>query len=263
MLRDLTVGMYLPGNSRLHSLHPGAKIIATAILMLAVFLVTSMSGCLVLAAVLFGLWGLAGLSPRLLVQGFRPLLWVLLLVLPLQLFFTPGPPLAVWGPLAISSTGVEGSLWLLYRLAALVAISSLLTLTTSPVALADGLEQLLAPLAKVRFPAHEMAMVISIALRFIPLLGEEADIIGKAQKSRGAALDSGNLGQRSKAAVAFLVPMILASFRRADELALAMESRCYRGGAGRTRLRRTRIGAAEILAVLGAAAVALIAGGRW
>jgi energy-coupling factor transport system permease protein len=254
---DLTIGMYIPGDSPVHRLESRTKLAAVALLMVAIFLAVKWPGVIALTALLLIAYHTTGMPWRVALAGFRPLLWILVIALPLQLLLTAGEPWLSLGPLIVTREGAIQSGWLLFRLGALIFAASLLTLTTSPVALADGLEKLLKPLERVKLPAHELAMVITIALRFIPLFSEEADKISKAQKARGAELDSGRLSKRVKALASILVPLLVGAFRRADELAVAMESRCYRGGQGRTRLRSESWGRGEIIVLAAVAAVLL------
>lgn len=261
MWNDLTIGMYMPGDSLVHRLDSRTKLAAVTLLMVAIFLAVDWPGIIALTALLLIAYHTARLPWGLALAGFRPLIWILVIALPLQLLLTPGEPWFSLGPLTVTWEGVVQSGWLLFRLGALIFTASLLTLTTSPVALSDGLEKLLKPLERVRLPAHELAMVITIALRFIPLFSEEADKISKAQKARGAELDSGRLTKRIKAVASILVPLLVGAFRRADELAVAMESRCYRGGQGRTRLRSESWSSKDFIVL--AAALALLLYTLW
>ncbi|MDH7478526.1 MAG: energy-coupling factor transporter transmembrane component T [Syntrophomonadaceae bacterium] len=263
MWRDLTIGMYVAGDSVIHRLAASTKILVTALLMAAVFLVASWPAMAVLTVLLALAYRLTGLPWGLMLAGMRPLLFILAIALPLQVLLTAGEPWFYLGPLAVTGDALVQSGWLIFRLAALLFVTSLLTLTTSPVALADGLEGLLKPLERVKVPAHELAMIITIALRFIPLFSEEADKVSKAQKARGASLESGGLAQRLRSLVAILVPLLVGAFRRADELAVAMESRCYRGGQGRTRLHpETRDGRDWLALAVGLALFLLAVGER-
>lgn len=247
MLRDITIGQYWPGNSYLHRLDPRTKIGAVTVLVLLAFAVDRPAALAVYGAGLAGIYALSALPAKMLIRGLRPLVLIVLIAVPLQLLFTPGEPLFSWGAVAVSREGLVQSGLLLYRLTALVTVTSLLTLTTPPVALTDGLERILRPLERFRVPAHELAMVITIALRFIPLFAEEAEKIIKAQQSRGADFESGGLAKRMRAFTAVLVPLLVGAFRRADDLALAMEARCYQGGKGRTRLQEWEMGAKDYL----------------
>ena len=238
MLSNITMGQYYPVDSRVHRLDPRVKLILTILFIVAVFLAKGFAGYALLLAFLFGVSRLACVPFRMLLRSLKPLRLILLLTFLLNLFFTPGD--TVWLSFWIVRITREAFLQALFyslRLAFLVAGTSLLTLTTSPVSLSDGIELLLSPLKKIRFPAHELAMMMTIALRFIPTLLEETDKIMKAQMSRGADFESGNLLSRAKAMVPLLVPLFVSAFRRAGDLAMAMESRCYHGGEGRTRLR--------------------------
>jgi len=242
MLNNITLGQYYPVDSRIHRLDPRIKIIATILFIVAVFLAKTFVGYAILLLFLFGVTRLSNVPFRMLLRGLKPLRIILVLTFLLNLFFTPGEDvlLSFW-VIRITREALLQAIFYSLRLAFLVAGTSLLTLTTSPVALADGLEMLLSPLKKIHFPAHELAMMMTIALRFIPTLLEETDKIMKAQMARGADFESGNLISRAKAMVPLLVPLFVSAFRRAGELATAMESRCYHGGEGRTRLRVLKI----------------------
>ncbi len=238
MLKDITVGQYLPGDSLVHHLNPKTKIAVTTLLMVAIFLIGDWPGLVGLGLLLGLTYCFSGLPGLMLLKGLRPLLLILIIALPMQILFTPGEPLSNLGPFIITREGVYQASLLAYRLVALIILTSFLTLTTSPVALTDGLERILKPLEKIRVPAHELALMSTIALRFIPIFAEEAEKIMKAQKARGADFDSGSLWVRLRNLVSILVPLLISAFRRADELALAMEARCYRGGDQRTRLQQ-------------------------
>ncbi len=241
MLNNITLGQYYPVDSVVHRLDPRVKLVLTIIFIVAVFLAHSFVGYLLLLAFLFFSCKTANVPFPLLLKGLRPLRIILVLTFLLNLFFTPGDHLwvSVW-VIRITREGFLQALFYSLRLAFLVAGTSLLTLTTSPISLADGIEKLLSPLKKIHFPAHELAMMMTIALRFIPTLLEETDKIMKAQMARGADFESGNILVRAKAMVPLLVPLFVSAFRRAGDLAMAMESRCYHGGEGRTRLRVLR-----------------------
>ncbi len=238
MLNDITLGQYYPVDSPVHRLDPRIKLIATVIFIVDVFLAHSFLGYAVLLGFLFLAARLARVPFKMLLKGIRPLRFILILTFLLNLFFTPGENvlLAFW-IVRITSEALLQALFYSLRLAFLVAGTSLLTLTTSPVSLSDGIEILFSPLKKLHFPVHELAMMMTIALRFIPTLLEETDKIMKAQMARGADFESGNLLARARAMVPLLVPLFVSAFRRAGDLAMAMESRCYHGGEGRTRLR--------------------------
>ncbi len=238
MLKNITMGQYYPVDSAVHRLDPRIKLILTILFIVAVFMSHSFVGYLLLLGFLFFTCRMANVPFRFLLKGLRPLRMIIILTFLLNLFFTPGEDLwvSVW-IIRIYREGVMQALFYSLRLAFLVAGTSLLTLTTSPIALSDGIEKLLTPLKVIHFPAHELAMMMTIALRFIPTLLEETDKIMKAQMARGADFESGNLLVRAKAMVPLLVPLFVSAFRRAGDLAMAMESRCYHGGEGRTRLR--------------------------
>jgi len=207
---------------------------------------------------------LAEVPPRMLFRGLRPVLFLLLLTFALQLFLTPGEELFSAGPLTATWEGLRMGVFMVLRLLLLLVMASLLTLTTSPVSLTDGLENILAPFRFVGLPAHELAMMMTIALRFIPTLMEEADKIMKAQMARGADFETGNPLRRVRSLVPLLVPLFVSAFRRADELATAMESRCYRGGENRTRLNRLTAGPLDAAAaVMTAVTAAVVLGLRF
>ena len=241
MLRDITLGQYMPGDTVVHRLDPRTKIILTILYIAIIFCVTSPLWYLIPLAYLLFSAKLAGLTPKHLLKAVKPLRFLLLLTFVLNLFFSSGTTIWLqWGFLKITQEGVFTAIHFSMRLVFLVAGTSLLTLTTSPVALSDGIEMLLKPLKVIHFPAHELAMMMTIALRFFPTLIEEADKIMKAQMARGADFESGNLLKRAKSMVPLLVPLFVSAFRRAGDLAMAMEARCYHGGEGRTRLRVLR-----------------------
>ena len=237
------MGQYYPVDSRVHRLDPRMKLILAVVFIVTVFLAKTFAGYALILAFVYLTSRLANVPFRMLLRGLKPLRLIIILTFLLNLFFTPGDTL--WLEFWIIRITREAFLQALFyslRLAFLVVGTSLLTLTTSPVALSDGIELLLSPLKKIRFPAHELAMMMTIALRFIPTLLEETDKIMKAQMARGADFESGNLISRAKAMVPLLVPLFVSAFRRAGDLAMAMESRCYHGGEGRTRLRVLKLG---------------------
>ena len=242
MLSNITMGQYYPVDSKVHRLDPRVKLILTIVFIVAVFMAKTFAGYAILLLFVYGVAHLANVPFKMLLRGLKPLRLILILTFLLNLFFTSGE--TVWVEFWIIRITKEGFLQAFFyalRLAFLVVGTSLLTLTTSPVALSDAIEILLSPLKKIHFPAHELAMMMTIALRFIPTLLEETDKIMKAQMARGADFESGNLIKRAKAMVPLLVPLFVSAFRRAGELAMAMESRCYHGGEGRTRLRVLRL----------------------
>ena len=256
MIPEPLVGQYVPGHSPVHRLDPRTKIGLLVAYTVVLFLVEAWRAYALLgAAILAATWA-ARLPAGHLLAGLRPMAWLAGITLVLNLVAVPGDPLVHLGPLVATRQGLELGLRLAVRLLLLVAAASLLTLTTSPIALTDGLEALLRLLGR-RVPAHELAMMMTIALRFIPTLAEEAERIMKAQLARGARFHQGGPLQRLRALVPLLVPLFVSAFRRADDLALAMEARGYRGGEGRTRYRELRPGPADALA---AALAALLFG---
>ena len=266
MLRDITLGQYLPGDTAVHRLDPRAKILLTIVYIVMIFCVTSPVWYVLPLAFLLMTARLSGLTPKNLLKSIKPLCFLLILTFALNLFFSSGETVWVqWGALRLTREGFLTAVHFSMRLVFLVTGTSVLTLTTSPVALSDGIEMLLSPLKIVRFPAHELAMMMTIALRFIPTLIEEADKIMKAQMARGADFESGNLLKRAKAMIPLLVPLFVSAFRRAGDLAMAMEARCYHGGEGRTRLRVLRYTHNDLWALLitvGFLALTIL-GGRW
>ncbi len=251
MLKDITLGQYYPVKSPVHNLDPRIKIILTIAFIVAVFLGTSLWAFIPVAAYIILAAVLAHLPLKLLLKGIKPLRIILIFTFLLNLFFNAGETvlLEVW-KIRITLEGLLTAIRFSMRLVFLVSGASLLTLTTPPVVLTDGMERLLSPLRKIGFPAHELAMMMSIALRFIPVLLEEADKIMKAQMARGADFESGNLIQRAKSMVPLLVPLFVSAFRRAGDLAMAMEARCYHGGEGRTRLRVLKLTMNDLYACL-------------
>ena len=238
MLTNITMGQYYPVESPIHRLDPRIKIVLTIAFIVAVFLVHTLAGYLLIFGFVWLVSRLAKIPFKMLLKGIRPLRIILIFTFILNLFFTPGDQVLVeFWIIRITLEALRQAVFYSLRLVFLVLGTSLLTLTTSPVSLSDGIELLLSPLKKIHFPAHELAMMMTIALRFIPTLLDETDKIMKAQMARGADFESGNLISRAKAMVPLLVPLFVSAFRRAGDLAMAMESRCYHGGEGRTRFR--------------------------
>ena len=237
MLRDITLGQYYPVDSVIHRLDPRVKLLATLIYLISLFVMNSFTGDLIAALVLAVLVKLSRVPFRFMTRGLKSIIIVLLISVSFNLFLTPGTELVRFGFLRITREGLRIALMMGVRLILLVLGSSLMTLTTTPNQLTDGLEKGLGILKKVGVPVHEIAMMMSIALRFIPILVEETDKIMKAQQARGADFESGNIIQRAKAMVPILVPLFISAFRRANDLAMAMEARCYRGGEGRTKMK--------------------------
>ncbi|MDL2323646.1 energy-coupling factor transporter transmembrane protein EcfT [Ruminococcaceae bacterium OttesenSCG-928-A16] len=251
MLRDITIGQHFPGNSALHKLDPRLKIMLTIAYIVMLFVGTNPFGLLLSIVFLFVGYMVAKIPGRMVWRSIKPLLPVLAFTAILNLFFMAGTPVFQWWVITITWQGIYYAIIMAVRIVCLIAGTSLLTYTTSPIVLTDAIERLLSPLAKLHFPAHELAMMMTIALRFIPTLIEETDKIMSAQKARGAELDTGNIMQRIKALIPVLIPLFLSAFRRADELAMAMECRCYHGGEGRTRLRQLHITKQDIAITLG------------
>jgi energy-coupling factor transport system permease protein len=234
-------GQFYPVESPLHTLDPRAKLLAVAVLVLGLFLVDSLSGFLVVGVSVVALVAAARIPPLTFLRLLRPVLFIVALTAIFQILFSrEGPQLFGWGILEIHTGGLELGFTLAMRILLLVSAANLLTATTAPVSLADGIEDILSPLKRAGFPAHEVAMMITIALRFIPTLYDESGKIMKAQAARGADYDDGGLIRRARAMIPVLVPLTIGAFRRADELAEAMESRGYQGGDGRTRYRELR-----------------------
>lgn len=250
MLKDITIGQYFPGNSIIHRLDPRFKIIITLIYILMLFTGSSVI-CLAVGAVYTAMAILLSRIPlKMFWKSIKPLLPFLMITALLNLFLvSSGEVYFHWKFLKITEDGINISVFMIIRILLLIMGSSLLTYTTSPITLTDAIERLLSPLKKVGFPVHELAMMMSIALRFIPTLIEETDKIMSAQKARGAEIDTGSFVTRAKNMISILVPLFISSFRRADELATAMECRCYNGGEGRTRLRQLKAAARDYIAL--------------
>lgn len=249
MTGNITLGQFVPGDSAVHRLDPRTKILAMIAYIVLVFLVQSMAAFAVPFLFVALALLLSGVPLSYVWSSLKPMRWLIAFMFLINLFFTQGERvLFSWWIVRVTAEGVRQAVFISLRLILLVAGTSLLTLTTSPIALTDGLERLLKPLARLRFPAHELAMMMTIALRFIPTLLEETDRIRKAQMARGADFESGGLVARARAMVPILVPLFVSAFRRADELAMAMESRCYHGGEGRTRMRELRLARRDLYA---------------
>ena len=239
-LKDITLGQYFPGNSLLHRFDPRSKILFTVLFIAAIFLCKGLVSYGITLLILLMMIGISKVQPRVFLKGMKPVVFIVVCTAILNLFYTSGTVLWSWGILKITEEGIWKAGFMVLRILMLIACTLLLTYTTSPILLTDGLEKLLRPLKKLNFPVHELSMMMSIALRFIPTLIQETDKIISAQKARGADFDSGNLIQKAKALVPILIPLFISSFRRAEELAIAMECRCYHGDEGRTSLRQLR-----------------------
>lgn len=236
MLKDITIGQYIPGDSLIHKLDPRVKILAVALYIAAIFIINNVFVYIPLAIIIYIILKITKIPMKFVINGLKPLRFIIILTFIINVFMTPGEVLYKFWIFTITVEGLRLAVFMGLRLTFLVLGTSLLTLTTSPIALTDGLESIMKPLSKLGFPSHQLAMMMTIALRFIPTLFEEADKIIKSQTARGADFESGNIFKRAKSLVPLLVPLFINAFRRADELATAMEARCYRGGEGRTRL---------------------------
>ena len=250
MLKDITLGQYFPGNTIVHRLDPRTKLLWLICYIVALFLAKSYFSYALMLLVLVTVSALARIRPKTLLSGLKPLLFIVIFTGVINLFYGTGEPLVEFWVLRITADGIRRSVFMVLRIMLLVCGTFLLTYTTSPLQLTDGLERLLSPLKKLRVPVHELAMMMSIALRFIPTLIEETDKIMSAQKARGASFDTGKLTERARALIPLLVPLFVSAFRRADELATAMECRCYHDGEGRTRMKVLVFSSADVLALL-------------
>ncbi|MCR5009211.1 MAG: energy-coupling factor transporter transmembrane protein EcfT [Oribacterium sp.] len=248
MIREITLGQYYPVDSVIHRLDPRVKLLGTLVFLIALFVVDSWTMYAVAAVVLGILIKLSNVPFKFMTKGLKNILILLLISVSFNLFLTPGEPLFQLGILKISKEGLTIALKMGIRLILLVMGSSLMTLTTTPNQLTDGMEKGLRGFKKIGVPVHEISMMMSIALRFIPILIEETDKIMKAQQARGADFESGNIIQRAKAMVPILVPLFIGAFRRANDLAMAMEARCYRGGEGRTKMKPLKYEARDRIA---------------
>lgn len=250
-LKDITLGQYFPGKSLVHRLDPRTKIIAVTLYIIALFVAEFFLTYGLVFLLLITAIALSKVSPRAILRGMKPIVFVAVLTALLNLLYTGGETvLATFWVFTITLEGVYAAFFMVIRILMLIAGTFLMTYTTSPILLTDGLESLMNPLKIIRVPVHELAMMMSIALRFIPTLIEETDKIMSAQRARGASFDTGNLIQRAKALIPLLVPLFISAFRRADELAIAMECRCYHGGQGRTRMRQLKYQGIDIATLL-------------
>ena len=239
MLKDITLGQYFPGDTVVHRLDPRTKLILVVVFIVALFQANSWPGYGLVTLAALGSMALAKIKPGTMFKGVKPMLFIIALTALLNIFYTAGTPvLPGW---IITWEGIARAVQMILRIVLLISGTFLLTYTTSPIALTDGLELLLGPLKKLHVPVHEMTIMMSMALRFIPTLISETDKIMSAQKARGADFETGSLFQRAKALLPILVPLFVSAFKRADELAVAMESRCYHGGEGRTRMKKLQM----------------------
>ena len=260
MLKDITLGQYFPGNSHIHRLDPRTKLIMLVVYIVALFLAKSWVSYAVMFAFLAVSIKISAIPPKSILRGMKPLVMILVFTGVLNIFFTQeGKVLVDFWIITITSGGVSRAVLMMLRILMLISGTFLLTYTTSPIALTDGLEALLNPLKKIGVPVHELSMMMCIALRFIPTLIEETDKIMSAQKARGADFETGSLIDRAKALVPILVPLFISAFRRADELATAMECRCYQGGEGRTKMKLLRYHRSDMVVFgIGACLVAVV-----
>ncbi len=249
MLKDITIGQYFPGKSIIHRLDPRFKIAITAIFIVSLFCADNFAGLIISCGFMLLSFILSKIPFKLMAKSIKPILPIIIFTTVLNIFFLDGVTLFKLGFIKITYEGLETSVFMIIRIVALIIGTSLLTYTTSPITLTDAIERIMSPLSKLHMPVHELAMMMTIALRFIPTLIEETDKIMSAQKARGADMESGSLLQRAKALTPILIPLFVSAFRRAEELALAMECRCYHGGDGRTRLKELKSGAADYTAL--------------
>lgn len=238
MQNNISIGQYFPGDSFVHRLDPRTKILFSLLFIVCIFLSKGFLCFLMIAMFAFMCMKVSKISMKFIIKGLKPIMFIVLFTFMLNLFLSSGDDVIVkFGVISITFSGIRNAVFMAIRLILLVTCTQLLTLTTSPIQLTDGIERLLSPLKRIGFPAHELAMMMSIALRFIPTLIEETEKITKAQKARGADFETGGVIKRVKSMIPLLVPLFVGAFRRADELAMAMEARCYRGGSGRTKMR--------------------------
>ena len=258
MLKDITLGQYFPGNSPIHRMDPRTKLLALILYIVTIFIADGLIPYVICAAGLVAVIRISRIPLKLILKSLKPIVIIIIFTGALNILYTPGTELFRLWIFRVTVEGIRTAITMIVRILLLVASTSLLTYTTSPMALTDGLESLLSPLKKLHVPVHEFSMMMSIALRFIPTLIEETDKIMSAQKARGADFESGNIFQRAKALVPVLVPLFISAFRRADELACAMECRLYHGGDHRTRLHSLRYGKVD---AWGGLTAALVCGG--
>ena len=238
MIRDITIGQYYPAKSILHRLDPRTKLVATLLYLISLFLFDGFAGYIVATIFLVSIIKLSNVPFKFIVKGLKPIIMLLMITVLFNLFLTrSGEVLFSFWIFTVTSGGLHTAVFMAMRLVYLILGSSIMTFTTTPNELTDGIERLLGPLKKIKVPVHEIAMMMSIALRFIPILLEETDKIMKAQIARGADFESGNIIQRAKSMIPILVPLFVSAFRRANDLAMAMEARCYNGGEGRTKMK--------------------------
>lgn len=248
MLSDITIGQYFPGSSILHRLDPRTKVVLLFFYLVLIFLCKSAISYAIVTVLTVTLMLLSKVPMRMMLRSLKPLWWIILFTFVIHVFSTPGEELCKLAFLSVTWEGIVEGFYICLRLVLLILLSSLLTFTTSPLKLTDAMEALLAPSKRIGIPAHELAMMMTIALRFVPTLIQETDRIMKAQQSRGADFTDGSIMKRLRAFVPVLVPLFLSAFRRADDLAMAMEARCYRGGEGRTQMKALRVTSIDYVA---------------
>lgn len=251
MIKDITIGQYVPGNSFVHKLDPRIKILLSLVYIVDLFLVNNFKGYIFIVLFTILIIYISKVHISYIYKGLKPIFILIIFTGAINILMTPGKGAALfhWKFINIYKEGLILAAFMSIRLIFLIIGTSIITLTTSPIELTDGIEKLLNPMKKIGVPAHELAMMMTIALRFIPTLIDETDKIMKAQMARGADIDSGNIFKKAKSLVPILVPLFISSFRRADELAMAMEARCYRGGEGRTRMKKLVITSKDYVAV--------------
>lgn len=237
MIRDITIGQYYPAPSVLHRLDPRVKLVGTIVFIIMIFCINNIAGYVIATAALAAVIAISRVPVKFMLKGLKAIFFILIFTAVLNLFLTPGTPVVEWHFIRITKEGILMALKMAVRLTYLIMGSSVMTLTTTPNHLTDGMEKGLSPLKKIHVPVHDISMIMSIALRFIPILMEETDKIMKAQQARCADFESGNIFQRARSLVPVLVPLFISSFRRANDLAMAMEARCYHGGEGRTKMK--------------------------
>lgn len=258
MIKDITIGQYFPGESVIHRLDPRMKILLTIVYMVALFAAQNSIGLAVAGLFMIAVVFIAHIPLKMVLRGVRPILPIILITSVINAFYVTGRPIFTFYFMTMTYEGLRLAVFMSVRIVFLIIGTSMMTYTTSPISLTDGLEQLMAPLKKLRLPVHELSMMMTIALRFIPTLIEETDKIMSAQKARGADFETGSITRRMKALLPILIPLFVSAFRRAEELALAMDCRCYRGGEGRTRMRQLKFSAKDYLS--GSLMAALLCG---
>lgn len=247
MIKDITIGQYFPGKSAVHRMDARIKIILTGVFIVMLFMADNIAGLGVGIVFTILIFLISKIPGKMMLKSMKPIVPIIIFTAVLNLFFIrTGDPYFQWKFIKITDEGVDTAIFMVVRILCLIAGTSLLTYTTSPIDLTDAIERLLSPLKKIKVPVHELAMMMTIALRFIPTLIEETDKIMSAQKARGANMEDGNLIQKARSLIPILIPLFVASFRHAEELALAMECRCYHGGEGRTRMKQLKLGILDL-----------------